>query len=162
MLKSTPPITEESVPQGSRFAIACARWNADITDRLLEGAVTTLEQAGVTEDYYTVARVPGTFELPVIATYFARTGRFEAVICLGAVIKGDTDHDRYINESVAHALQSISIETGVPVLFGVLTCNTAAQAADRAGGKHGNKGVEATEAAIEMAAVLRKLSTESF
>ncbi|HEX6984346.1 MAG TPA: 6,7-dimethyl-8-ribityllumazine synthase [Planctomycetaceae bacterium] len=161
MSKSAPSPSESQAPQGSSFAVVCARWNADVTDRLLDGAVATLRRAGVTDDRVTVARVPGAFELPVVAARLARSGRFDAVICLGAVIKGDTDHDRYINESVANALQSIGCETGVPTLFGVLTCNTSEQAAARAGGAHGNKGAEAAEAAIEMAALLRKLAGEA-
>jgi 6,7-dimethyl-8-ribityllumazine synthase len=93
----------------------------------------------------------------VIASRLAKSGRYDAVICLGVVIRGDTDHDRYINMSVAQALQAIGCETGVPTLFGVLTCNTAEQAAERAGGRHGNKGEEAAAAAIEMVQLLRKL-----
>ena len=140
----------------------CARWNAEVTDRLLEGAVATLREAGVTEDRIVAVRVPGAFELPVVAARLARSGRFDAVICLGAVIKGDTDHDRYINDSVAHALQAIGIETGVPALFGVLTCNDQQQALDRAGGKAGNKGAEAAAAAIETAVGLRRLADGAF
>lgn len=160
MSKSAPSLPEEQAPPDSRFAVVCARWNADITDRLLEGAVATLRQSGVTEDRIAVARVPGAFELPVTAARLAKTGRFDAVICLGAVIKGDTEHDRYINESVANALQAIGCETGVPALFGVLTCNTPQQAADRADGPAGNKGSEAAAAAIEMAVLARKLAAE--
>jgi 6,7-dimethyl-8-ribityllumazine synthase len=114
----------------------------------------------VTDDRITVAKVPGAFELPGVASRLARSGRFAAVVCLGAVVKGDTDHDRYINDSVANALQALSCSTGVPVLFGVLTCNTHQQALDRAGGKDGNKGTEAAAAAIEMAHLLRKLASE--
>ena len=160
MSKSAPSPVEASAPPGSRFAIVCARWNADVTDRLLEGSLSTLRSAGVSQDRVTVARVPGAFELPVVAARLAKTGRFAAVVCLGAVVKGDTDHDRYINESVSNALQSIGCETGVPVLFGVLTCNSHQQALDRAGGKDGNKGCEAAAAAIEMAHLLRKLALE--
>lgn len=160
MTKSVPSLSELQAPTGSRFAVVCARWNASVTDRLLEGTVSTLHEADVSDDRIVIARVPGAFELPVVAARFAKTGRYDAVICLGAVIKGDTEHDRYINESVANALQSIGVETGVPVLFGVLTCNTADQATDRAGGKDGNKGVEAALAAIEMTVLLRKLASE--
>ena len=159
MPKSAPSPVERA-PDGSRFAVVCARWNAEVTDRLLDGALATLRAAGVPDESVAVARVPGAFELPVAAARFAKSGRFAAVVCLGAVIKGDTDHDRYINHSVAQALQSIGCETGVPVLFGVLTCNTPQQAVDRAGGKDGNKGSEAASAAIEMAALLRKLASE--
>jgi len=160
MSKSAPSLSEVPAPPDSRFAIVCARWNADVTDRLFEGALAAFRSAGVSEDRITVARVPGAFELPVVAARLAKSGRFDGVICLGAVIKGDTEHDRYINESVANALQTIGIETGVPALFGVLTCNTLQQALDRAGGSAGNKGAEAAGAAIEMAVLLRKLATE--
>lgn len=157
MSKAAPTPPPDPAPPGSRFAVVCARWNADVTDSLLEGAVATLREAGVTEERVTAVRVPGAFELPVAAARLAKSGRYEAVICLGAVVKGDTDHDRYINESVAHALQTIGLDTGVPALFGVLTCNNMQQALDRAGGPGGNKGAEAAAAAIEMANVLRKL-----
>jgi 6,7-dimethyl-8-ribityllumazine synthase len=157
--KAAPTPPTEPAPPGSRFAIVCARWNAEITDRLLDGALTTLRAARVTDDRLLAVRVPGAFELPVVASRLAKTGQFDAVICLGAVIKGDTDHDRYINDSVAHALQTIGIETDVPALFGVLTCNDLQQAVDRAGGKAGNKGAEAAAAAIEMATLLRKLQS---
>jgi 6,7-dimethyl-8-ribityllumazine synthase len=160
MPKAVPVPPTEPAPLGTRFAVVCARWNADVTDRLLEGALATLRAASVADDRITVARVPGAFELPVVASRLARSGRVAAVICLGAVIKGDTEHDRYINDSVANALQRIACDTGVPVMFGVLTCNTFQQAADRAGGKDGNKGAEAAAAAIEMAALLRTLASE--
>lgn len=158
MSKSAPAPPPQPAPPGSRFAIVCARWNADITDRLLDGALATLRAAGVTDNRILAVRVPGAFELPVAAARLAKSGRFDAVICLGAVIKGDTDHDRYINDSVAHALQTIGIDTGIPALFGVLTCNDLQQAIDRAGGKAGNKGAEAAAAAVEMATLLRTLA----
>jgi 6,7-dimethyl-8-ribityllumazine synthase len=156
-LKSVAPIEVVPAPSGSRFAIVCAKWNHTITDRMLDAAVETLKRADVGDERITVARVPGTFELPVIASRLAKSGRYDAVICLGVVIRGDTDHDRYINMSVAQALQAIGCETGVPMLFGVLTCNTAEQAEERAGGRHGNKGAEAAAAAIEMVQLLRTL-----
>lgn len=124
----------------------------------MDAALETLRKADVSDDRMTVARVPGTFELPVVASRLAKSGRYDAVICLGAVIRGDTDHDRYINMSVAQALQTIGCETGVPTLFGVLTCNTVEQAEERAGGRHGNKGEEAASAAIEMVQLTRTLA----
>lgn len=157
-LKSAAPIDVGPAPPGSRFAIVCAKWNHAITDRLLAAAIATLTKAGVGDERIKIARVPGTFELPVVASRLAKSGRYDAVICLGAVIRGDTDHDRYINSSVAQALQAIGCETGVPALFGVLTCNTVEQAEERAGGRHGNKGKEAAAAAIEMARLLRTLA----
>lgn len=156
-LKLAAPTDVGPAPSGSRFAIVCAKWNHSITDRLLDAAVATLKRGGVGEERITVARVPGTFELPVIASRFAGSGDYDAVICLGAVIRGDTDHNRYINASVAQALQTIACETGVPTLFGVLTCNTPEQAEERAGGRHGNKGEEAAAAAIEMVQLVRTL-----
>ncbi|MBA3316175.1 MAG: 6,7-dimethyl-8-ribityllumazine synthase [Planctomycetota bacterium] len=162
MSKSAAPTAVGPAPSGSCFAIVCAKWNSEITDRLLAAAVETLKRAEVGEDRITVVRVPGTFELPVAASRLASSGRFDAVICLGVVIKGDTDHDRYINASVAHALQTIGCETGVPTLFGVLTVNDFEQAAERAGGRHGNKGEEAAAAAIEMAQVLRTLAKKEW
>ena len=157
-LKSAAPTDVGPAPRGSRFAVVCAKWNSGVTDRLLEAAVETLKKADVSDDRIVVARVPGTFELPVVASRLAKSGRYDSVICLGAVIRGDTDHDRYINKSVAQALQAISCETGVPVLFGVLTCNTSEQAEERAGGRHGNKGEEAASAAIEMVQLVRTLA----
>ena len=157
MSKSAPLPAGEPAPSGSRFAVVCARWNAEVTEPLLDGALATFRESGVTGERLTVARVPGAFELPVAAERLARTGLFEAVVCLGAVIRGDTDHDRYINASVASALQETACRTGVPVMFGLLTCNTLEQALDRAGGAAGNKGAEAASAAIEMVALFRKL-----
>jgi 6,7-dimethyl-8-ribityllumazine synthase len=158
--KSAAPTDVGPAPPDSRFAIICAKWNHEITDRLLDAAVETLRRAAVGDERVTIARVPGTFELPVVASRLAKTGRYDAIICLGAVIRGDTDHDRYINASVAQALQNISCDTGVPALFGVLTCNTVEQAKERAGGRHGNKGEEAAAAAIEMARLLRTLAED--
>lgn len=144
-------------PGDAAFAVVVARWNDLVTSRLLEGATGTLRRYGVADSSVTVAHVPGSFELPVVADRLAKSGRFAAVICLGAVIRGETDHDRYINAAVASALTATARETGVPVLFGVLTCGSLEQALDRAGGKAGNKGAEVAAAAVEMASLLRKL-----
>lgn len=159
MSKAPPSALHQKAPEGSRFAIVCARWNEEITERLLQSAIATFREFEIEADRLSVVRVPGAFELPVAADVLAKSKRFAAVICFGAVVQGDTDHDRYINESIAHAFQSTALATGVPVIFGVLTCRTMEQAFDRAGGKAGNKGTEAVHAAIEMASVLRKLST---
>lgn len=140
-----------------RFAIVVSRYNPTITGKLLSGAVETLTQHGVQDDRIDVAWVPGAWELPVIARRFARTGRHAAVLCLGAVIRGETTHDQYINQQVSQSLGQISLETGVPVLFGVLTCQTLEQAIHRAGGNQGNKGVECAEAALEMVNLIEKL-----
>ena len=143
---------------GGRYAVAVARWNPLITDRLRDGAVATLRRLGADEDALVVAHVPGTFELGVACDRLAKTGKFDAVIGLGCVIRGETDHDRYINASVATSLQATGRATGVPTLFGVVTVNSLEQALDRAGGKAGNKGAETAAAAVETAGLLRSIA----
>lgn len=143
-------------PEG-RFAIVVARWNELVTERLLEGAIATLRRHGVDEDRVTVVRVPGSFEIPLAASRLANHGTFAAVICLGAVIKGETTHDEYINSQVAGGIARASETSGIPVTFGVLTCLTMEQALDRAGGKAGNKGEEAVLAALELCSVLEQI-----
>ena len=153
-------MTEHDPPPvlaGGKYAVVCARWNPLITDRLLEGALGTLRRLGADEDTLTVARVPGTFELGAVCHELAKSGRFDAVLGLGCVIKGETEHDRFINASVAASLQATARETGVPALFGVVTVGNLEQALSRAGGKHGNKGAETAAAAVETAAVLRSI-----
>ncbi|MEM7811420.1 MAG: 6,7-dimethyl-8-ribityllumazine synthase [Planctomycetota bacterium] len=140
-----------------RFAVVAARWNEAVISKLLAGAETAFADLGIPGDRVETFRVPGSFELPVACAAAARAGRFDGVVGLGVVIKGDTEHDRYINASVAEAFQQISVETGVPVLFGVLTVNDEAQALARAGGSHGNKGDEAVRAAVETVATLRAI-----
>ena len=140
-----------------RYAIVVARWNETITRKLLDGAVAKLKELGTADDLIDVAWVPGSMEIPLVAQRFAAAGRYAAVICLGAVIRGETSHDQHINRAVSSAITQIALETNVPVLFGVLTCETMAQAADRAGGAYGNKGAECAEAAIQMAGLLRNL-----
>jgi len=140
-----------------KYAVIVARWNELVTQRLLEGAVDTLVRHGAARDAITVIRVPGSFELPLAADIAAKSGKYSAVICLGAVIQGQTTHHEYINHQAAAGLTQASRESGVPVLFGVLTCQTMEQALDRAGGKAGNKGAEAALAAIEMVNLLEKL-----
>ncbi|MFG0295742.1 MAG: 6,7-dimethyl-8-ribityllumazine synthase [Maioricimonas sp. JB045] len=142
---------------GDRYAVVVSRFNDDVTGKLHDGAVSTLQERGADDGQIFSVWVPGAYELPIVAERLARSGQYAAVICLGAVIQGDTDHDKYINSAVAHALMRTGQETGVPVLFGVLTCHNMDQALDRAGGKAGNKGSEAALAAIEMAALLRDL-----
>jgi 6,7-dimethyl-8-ribityllumazine synthase len=142
---------------GQKYAIIVARWNELVTQRLLEGAVDTLTRHGAASDALTVIRVPGSFELPLAADVAAKSGKYHAVICLGAVIQGQTTHHEYINHQAAAGLTQASRESGVPVLFGVLTCQTMEQALDRAGGKAGNKGTEAALAAIEMVNLLTKM-----
>jgi 6,7-dimethyl-8-ribityllumazine synthase len=142
---------------GGKFAIVVARFNDVVTRKLLDGAMTTLAEHGVSDDRITVAWAPGSFEIPLIADHLARSGRFAAVICLGAVVQGETLHHKYINAEVSRALMEIGIDNGIPVLFGVLTCRNMEQAMDRAGGKAGNKGSEAALAALEMVGLLQKL-----
>jgi 6,7-dimethyl-8-ribityllumazine synthase len=140
-----------------RFAIVVARYNESITARLLDGALKTLWAAGVADERIDVAWVPGAWEIPLVASRFARSGRHLAVLGLGAVIRGETTHDQHINRQVSMSLGQLALETGVPVLFGVLTVNSLEQALNRVGGTAGHKGVECAEAALEMARLLAKL-----
>ena len=135
--------------RGLKFAIVVARFNRDITEKLLEGARTALE--GASAESFDVFYVPGSFELPLAAKMLARKHCYDALIALGAVIRGDTPHFDYVAGEAAHGLQQVALETGLPVAFGVLTTNTYQQAADRAGGNAGNKGHDAAMTAIEMA-----------
>jgi 6,7-dimethyl-8-ribityllumazine synthase len=146
-----PPAGDE------RFAIVVAQWNRAVTDKLLAGAVAALHEAGVADDRIDVAWVPGSWEIPLAARRFADNGAYAAVLCLGAVVRGETSHDQHINRGVSLALMDITLSADVPVLFGVLTCETMAQALDRAGGAHGNKGRECAEAALHMAGLLKNL-----
>jgi 6,7-dimethyl-8-ribityllumazine synthase len=142
------------------MAVVVARYNEAITKNLLDSAVETLVVRGVRDDDIDVAWVPGAWEIPLVARQFARSGRYAAVICLGAVIRGETTHDQHINAQVASSLGAIALETNLPVLFGVLTCNTYEQAQARSGGAVGNKGAECALAALEMASLLEKLPTD--
>jgi 6,7-dimethyl-8-ribityllumazine synthase len=142
---------------GARFAIVAARFNAPVTDALLEGAVATLAEHGVPDDHISVVQVPGAFEIPITAKRLAASGRFEAIIALGAVVRGDTPHFEYVAGECARGIGRVAIEENVPVIFGVLTTDTDEQARDRAGGKEGNKGCEAAVAGLEMVTLLRRL-----
>jgi 6,7-dimethyl-8-ribityllumazine synthase len=143
-------------PQG-RFAIVVSRYNESITGKLLRGAVETLLAGGVADADIDVAWVPGAWEIPLTAQRLAGSRQYAAVLCLGAVIRGETTHDQHINRQVSTSLGQIALQSGVPVLFGVLTCNTLEQAIHRSGGNVGNKGVECAEAALEMARLLPRL-----
>jgi len=147
----------ERSDEGGRYAIVASRYNESITAKLLAGAVETLTGAGVAEERISVAWVPGAWELSLIAKRLASSNAYDAVLCLGAVIRGETTHDQHINRAVSLALSKIALETGVPVLFGLLTCESLEQAIHRAGGNVGNKGAECAEAALEMVSLLRKL-----
>lgn len=143
-------------PSG-RFGIVVSRYNDHITAKLLAGAVETLKSGGVPDDAIDVAWVPGAWELPLVAQRMALSEQYAAVLCLGAVIKGETTHDEHINRQVSLSLGQIALEADLPVLFGVLTCNTVEQAIHRAGGNVGNKGQECAQAALEMVRLLEKL-----
>ena len=143
-------------PSG-RYGIVVSRYNDSITEKLLAGAVETLEAAQVPSDQIDVVWVPGAWEIPLVAKRLAASGRYAAVLCLGAVIRGETSHDRHINRAVSLALIQIACDTGVPVLFGVLTCESLEQAIHRAGGNAGHKGVECAQAALEMVSLLASL-----
>ncbi len=134
-----------------RFAIVVARWNDFIGRSLLDGAQEGLRRHGIPEERVDIAWVPGSFEIPLVAKKVAASGKYAAVICLGAVIRGATPHFDYVAGGVASGIASVSLETGVPLIFGVLTTDTIEQAIERAGTKAGNKGHEAALAAIEMA-----------
>jgi len=143
------------VATGCRFAIVASRFNEEITSGLLAGARAALSEAGVPEADVTLMHVPGAFEIPVAALQLARTRRYDAIICLGCLIKGDTMHFEYIAEASSRGIMDVSIATGVPVAFGVLTTMTDEQAMVRSAPGAGNKGGEAARAAIEMATLFR-------
>lgn len=140
-----------------RYAIVVARFNDLVTRRLLDGALDAFRRHGVSDGHVTVVWVPGSFEIPIVAGQLAKSGKYAGVCCLGAVIQGQTSHHEYINQQMAAGILRAGYDSGVPVLFGVLTCESMDQALDRAGGKAGNKGSEAALAAIEMADLLRQL-----
>jgi len=156
----------------SGYAIVVSRYNESITKNLLEGALTALKAAGVPEAAIDVAWVPGAFEIPLVADTLAGTGRYAAVLCLGAVIRGETTHDQHINRAVSGGIMEANFRHGIPVLFGVLTCDTVEQAIQRSsadvtkrdtgGGKKpvNNKGVECAEAALEMVALLKMINAK--
>lgn len=144
---------------GLRVAVVVSRFNASVGERLLGGALETLERHGVRRGDITVARVPGAFELPLVAGRLAASGRHDAVVCLGAVIRGETLHFDYVAGEAARGIARASETSGVPVLFGVLTTDTLEQALARSGGRLGNRGADAALGAIEMATLLRALDT---
>ncbi len=143
--------------KGYAFGIVASRFNEFITARLLDGALDALRRHGADEDKITVARVPGSFEIPLVAKRMAASRQYDAVICLGTVIRGATPHFEYIAGEVAKGVAMAGLETGVPIAFGVLTTDSIEQAVERAGTKAGNKGFDAACAAIEMANLLREM-----
>ncbi|NLI32705.1 MAG: 6,7-dimethyl-8-ribityllumazine synthase [Deltaproteobacteria bacterium] len=143
--------------QGLRFAIIVSRFNDFICDRLLGGAIDALRRSGADDKNIDIFKVPGAFEIPLLAKKVASCGRYDAVICLGAVIRGSTPHFDYVANEVSKGVASVSLETGVPVTFGVLTTDTLEQAIERAGSKAGNKGWDAAVCAIEMANMIKQI-----
>ena len=143
--------------RGRRFAVVASRFNGIVTEKLVEGAIAAFRKLGIADDDIELAWTPGAFEAPLAAMRLATSGQFDAVVCLGAVIRGETPHFDYVAAEAASGLQLAALETGVPVSFGVLTCDTRGQAEARAGGERGNKGAEAARSALEMADVFARL-----
>lgn len=154
MSTQVPSAIELKFPPAARVGVVAARFNAPIVDELLAGCQRRLKELGLDEGRIEVYRVPGAFELPVAAQALAKTGRISAVICLGCVVRGDTPHFDYVAGEAARGITQAALNTGVPVIFGVLTTNTEQQARDRAGGAHGHAGERAADAAAEMVGVL--------
>src|SRR5712692_7316657 len=146
------PTTYEGTlaPPPGRFALVAARFNQFVVDHLVSGALDGLKRHGVADEAIELIRVPGSLEIPLVAQRLAASRKYAAVICLGAVIRGDTDHYDHVASGAAHGVAQAALATGVPVIFGILTCDTVEQAINRAGGKSGNKGFDAAVAAIEM------------
>lgn len=138
------------------FAIIVSQFNQNITDKLLAGALARFNQAGLSSHDITVIRVPGAVEIPLTAKLLAKTKKYNAIICLGAVIRGDTDHYDYVCQQVSQGCQKIMLDFDIPVIFGILTTNTEEQAENRVGGKDGHKGIEAAEAALFMARLIQE------
>jgi 6,7-dimethyl-8-ribityllumazine synthase len=144
-------------PPPGRFALVAARFNQIVVDPLVAGAIDALQRHGVAEAAIEIVRVPGSFEIPLVAQRLAASRKYAAVICLGAVIRGETDHYDHVASAAAGGVAQATLETGIPVIFGVLTCDTLEQALNRAGGKAGNKGFDAAMTAIEMVNLLKQL-----
>ena len=144
--------------QGLRIAIVASRFNQDVTDRLLRGALDALRTHGVADEDTTVVWVPGSFEVPTVARKLAASGRYQAIVCLGAVVKKETAHFEYVAAEAARGIADVGRETGVPTIFGILTTYNAQQALARAGGVQGNRGADAAEAAVRMATLMQEIS----
>jgi 6,7-dimethyl-8-ribityllumazine synthase len=142
---------------GCRFAIVISRFNSFVSDRLLTGALDALERHGAAQDDITVVWVPGSFEIVLAAKKLALSHNHDAIICLGALLQGETPHFEYISSAVTKGIGNVSLESGIPVIYGVLTCNTLEQAIERAGLKSGNRGFDAALSAIEMVQVLKQI-----
>jgi 6,7-dimethyl-8-ribityllumazine synthase len=158
MTLQPPQIRGELKAAGLRFGIVVARFNSFITERLLAGALDALERAGAEAKQIDIVRVPGSFEIGLAAKKLAQTGDYNAIICIGCVLRGETSHYDHVCAEAARAIQLAQMDTGVPMAFSLLTCDTLEQAIERAGSKGGNKGFEAGLAAVEMADLARKLN----
>lgn len=156
-----PKSIVEGVPKGARVSIVAARFNSEIVNELLAGCLHRLEQLALKRIRMEVHHVPGAFELPVAAKLLIDAGNVDAVICLGCVIRGDTPHFDYVAGEAARGIQQVAIDSGVPVIFGVLTVDTEQQAKDRIGGSHGHAGKRAAEAALEMIALRQKIQSKT-
>ncbi|GBC98696.1 6,7-dimethyl-8-ribityllumazine synthase [bacterium HR17] len=144
--------------QGLRFAIVVSRFNSLVTQRLLDGALDTLRRHGADDDAIAVVWVPGSFEIPLVAQRLAESKDYDAVICLGCIIRGDTPHFEYVASEAAKGIAQVALATGVPTIFGIVTADTLEQALERAGAKAGNRGSDAAMTAVEVANLLRQLS----
>jgi len=160
--KTLQPVTHQGRLNagGFRFALVSSRWNDFLTARLVEGALDALERLGADESAVEHFRVPGSFEIPLLAHRLAASGRFDAVVCLGTIIRGQTPHFEYIAAEVTKGIAQAAVSTGVPVLYGVVTADTLEQAIDRAGVKAGNKGFEAAMSAVEMVNLYKDVNRE--
>lgn len=143
--------------RGLKFAIVASRWNDFIVSKLIEGALDALERLGVEEKNVRIFRVPGSFEIPLTALKLAQSGGFDAIICLGVIIRGETPHFEYVASEATKGIGQVAFQTGIPVLFGIVTADTVEQAMDRAGIKMGNKGFETAMAAVEIVNLYRSL-----
>jgi len=158
---SLPKVLEgQLTAKGLRFAIVVSRFNSLVTQRLLDGALDALRRHEVDENAITIAWTPGSFELPLVAQKFAKSGKYDAIICLGCIIRGDTPHFEYVASETAKGIAQVMLDTGVPVVFGVVTADNLEQALERAGAKAGNRGFDAAMTAMEMANLLRKIEAE--
>ncbi len=153
---------ENNIPSAEKFSIGIvvSAWNAKITHALYEGCLATLKKHGAKESNIKTIQVPGSFELPTGARLLLANDKYDAIICLGCVIKGETKHDEYINQAVSIGITNLALTSGTPCIFGVLTPNSEEQALERAGGKYGNKGVEAAVTAIRMATLKKELAAK--
>lgn len=157
----TNTVRGELSAAGLQFGIVVSQFNSFITDRLLSGTLDALQRAGAAEGQIEIVRVPGSFEIPLASKKLAATGRCDAIVCIGCILRGETAHFDYVASETARGIQLAQLDTGVPMSFCVLTCDTLEQAIDRAGLKSGNKGYEAGLSAVEMASLARKLSGKS-